>query len=115
MAGMFSSTWRAWLWRRWAFEDFRRYSLLMSTTGQRESMLCLHVTAETTVVVDSLDGPCEQPSKEYCCAEVLRWRQCGNGCRLELGYCDTHGGDERAAREMSAHNLSCHVPAVLLP
>jgi len=50
-----------------------------------------------------------------CLNTVHRWRQCGNGCRIEIGYCEEHGGDARAAREMAQHNLAMHVPAVLFP
>ena len=53
------------------------------------------------------DAPCPN--------EVKQWRQCGNDCRLEIAYCDEHGGDERAAREMAEHNLMMHVPAVMFP
>lgn len=115
MRGAWLEVARLWLLRQWALEDLRRYSAMFSGTGQRESMQCQHVIAHQvdinlatmTAVADSVPLRCDGP--------VTRWRQCGNGCRIEIGYCDWHGGDARAAAEMSEHNITAHVPAVLLP
>ena len=42
-----------------------------------------------------------------CPVVVSDWRQCGSGaavkCKLEIGYCDKHGGMARATEEMAKH------------
>lgn len=44
-----------------------------------------------------------------CSAETWKWRQCpDNNCRLDLCYCDSCGGDERATAEMSKHIILNH-------
>jgi len=44
---------------------------------------------------------CNDPD---CKARVVVYRQCADlKCKLELGYCDAHGGDERGQRDMAAH------------
>lgn len=43
-----------------------------------------------------------------CIKLATRWRQCGAGCNLEFIFCDSHGGDERAAEEMSKHIENDH-------
>jgi hypothetical protein len=42
-----------------------------------------------------------QPS---CDSHAGVYRQCPNtSCKHEIGYCNEHGGDERAQREMVEH------------
>ena len=47
---------------------------------------------------------CPEPRDEqYTCAQsVDLYRQCGP-CKLCIGYCPKHGGDERAQEEMKEH------------
>lgn len=46
-----------------------------------------------------------QCGEERCSATVRRWRSCGwqYNCHVAYGYCDDHGGDARATREMIEH------------
>jgi hypothetical protein len=46
------------------------------------------------------DG-CNQP--------ITRWRQCGGGCKQEIGYCVDCGGDERSEVEMKLHLAREHL------
>ncbi len=44
-------------------------------------------------------------AREAACTEdVAEYRQCGAGCKLEIGYCPAHGGIERATEEMKVHH-----------
>lgn len=45
-----------------------------------------------------------------CAKPVLAYRQCGAGCKLEIGYCVDHGGDARAVEEMKLHHATHEVP-----
>jgi hypothetical protein len=48
-----------------------------------------------------------QHSAVACAASVFVYRQCARGCGLEIGYCNDHGGDDRASEEMVAHHRVC--------
>jgi hypothetical protein len=49
-------------------------------------------------------------SFNVCGRRVNSWRECGAGCRprLVLAYCEDHGGDDRAAKEMAEHVAKDH-------
>ena len=36
------------------------------------------------------------------------YRQCAAGCKIIIAYCEEHGGDERAVREMVLHHSIVH-------
>jgi hypothetical protein len=39
-----------------------------------------------------------------CLISTAFWRQCPRStCSLDIGYCDTHGGQKRAEKEMIMH------------
>ena len=47
------------------------------------------------------DVLCGEPG---CLINTAFWRQCPwSVCSLDIGYCDTHGGQERAEKEMIMH------------
>lgn len=43
-----------------------------------------------------------------CPGKVGTYRQCSAGCKLEIAYCDEHGGDERSQKEMVEHHAAVH-------
>jgi hypothetical protein len=43
-----------------------------------------------------------------CDASLIFYRSCGAGCKWEIGYCEKHGGDSRAVKEMEAHVQTAH-------
>lgn len=47
-----------------------------------------------------LHSPCGKP--------LRKWRSCGRGCKSYQAYCEEHGGDDRAVREMAHHHYVQH-------
>lgn len=52
--------------------------------------------------------------KNWCtnvaCEEPCRtWRECGARCSYVSAFCESHGGDSRAAREMAEHKKTCEI------
>lgn len=58
-------------------------------------------------MVHKRDILCGEPG---CLISTTFWRQCPwSLCTLDIGYCDVHGGQERAEKEMRKHIINHRV------
>lgn len=49
-----------------------------------------------------------EAARECCGTSVKYYRTCGAGCSLIIAYCDSHGGDAEAAKQMHEHVKQTH-------